>query len=51
MPLEQLRGRFLPELLKTVDLIATALERQRRPAAPAVAPAPSRAGAEAVSTV
>ena len=49
VPLEQLRGRFLPELLKTVDLIATALERQRRPAAPAVAPAPSRAGAEAVT--
>jgi IclR family transcriptional regulator, pca regulon regulatory protein len=48
VPLEQLRGRFLPELLKTVDLIATALERQRRPAPPATAP---RAGAEAVTTV
>jgi IclR family pca regulon transcriptional regulator len=47
VPLEQLRGRFLPELLKTVDLIATALERQRRPAPPA--PTPARA--EAVSTV
>jgi IclR family transcriptional regulator, pca regulon regulatory protein len=47
VPLEQLRGRFLPELLKTVDLIATALERQRRPA-PA-APMPARA--EAVTTV
>jgi IclR family pca regulon transcriptional regulator len=47
VPLEQLRGRFLPELLKTVDLIATALERQRRPAPPA--PAPARA--EAVTTV
>jgi IclR family pca regulon transcriptional regulator len=47
VPLEQLRGRFLPELLKTVDLIATALERQRRPA-PA-APMPARA--EAVTPV
>jgi IclR family transcriptional regulator, pca regulon regulatory protein len=47
VPLEQLRGRFLPELLKTVDLIATALERQRRPAPPA--PAPARA--EAVTPV
>jgi IclR family pca regulon transcriptional regulator len=47
VPLEQLRGRFLPELLKTVDLIATALERQRRPA-PA-APMPARA--EPVTTV
>jgi IclR family pca regulon transcriptional regulator len=51
VPLEQLRGRFLPELLKTVDLIATALERQRRPAPPAAAPAPARSGAEAVTTV
>jgi IclR family pca regulon transcriptional regulator len=47
VPLEQLRGRFLPELLKTVELIATALERQRRPAPPA--PAPARA--EAVTPV
>jgi IclR family transcriptional regulator, pca regulon regulatory protein len=47
VPLEQLRGRFLPELLKTVDLIATALERQRRPAPPA----PMSARAEAVTTV
>jgi IclR family pca regulon transcriptional regulator len=47
VPLEQLRGRFLPELLKTVDMIATALERQRRPAPPA--PTPARA--EAVTTV
>ena len=51
VPLEQLRGRFLPELLKTVDLIATALERQRRPAPPAPAPTPARAGAQAVTTV
>jgi IclR family transcriptional regulator, pca regulon regulatory protein len=47
VPLEQLRGRFLPELLKTVDQIATALERQRRPAPPA--PTPARP--EAVTTV
>ncbi len=47
VPLEQLRGRFLPELLKTVDQIATALERQRRP----TAPAPTPARAEAVTTV
>jgi IclR family transcriptional regulator, pca regulon regulatory protein len=45
VPLEQLRGRFLPELLKTVDLIATALERQRRPAPPAPVPTPSPAAA------
>jgi IclR family transcriptional regulator, pca regulon regulatory protein len=45
VPLEQLRGRFLPELLKSVDLIATALERQRRPAPPAPAPTPSQAAA------
>ena len=51
VPLEQLRGRFLPELLKTVDLISTALERQRRPAPPAPTPAAARAGAEAVTTV
>src|SRR3954449_13603138 len=36
VPLEQLRGEFLPELLKTVEMIATALERQRRPAPPAL---------------
>jgi IclR family pca regulon transcriptional regulator len=47
VPLEQLRGRFLPELLKTVEQIATALERQRRPAPPSATPA----RAEAVSTV
>jgi IclR family transcriptional regulator, pca regulon regulatory protein len=34
VPLEQLRGRFLPELLKTAEMISTALERQRRPAPP-----------------
>jgi IclR family pca regulon transcriptional regulator len=45
VPLEQLRGRFLPELIKTVDLIATALERQRRPAPPAPVPTPSPAAA------
>ena len=40
VPLEQLRGRFLPELLKTAELISTALERQRRPApAPVAVPA------------
>jgi len=51
VPLEQLRGRFLPELLKTVELISTALERQRRPVAALPAPAPSRAGAEAATPV
>src|SRR5215207_8996063 len=51
VPLEQLRGRFLPELLRSVELISTALERQRRPAPPlAVTPsarpaADDRAGA------
>jgi IclR family transcriptional regulator, pca regulon regulatory protein len=50
VPLEQLRGRFLPELLKTVELSPTARERQRRPAPPA-APAPSRAPREAVTPV
>ena len=34
VPLEQMRGRFLPELLKTAEMISTALERQRRPAPP-----------------
>ena len=51
VPLEQLRGRFLPELLKTVDLIATSLERQRRPAPPVPAPIPARPAGEAVTTV
>lgn len=51
VPLEQLRGRFLPELLKTVELIATSLERQRRPAPPVAAPVPARAAAEAVTPV
>jgi IclR family pca regulon transcriptional regulator len=39
VPLEQLRGRFLPELLKTAEMISTALERQRRPAPPVAVPA------------
>jgi IclR family pca regulon transcriptional regulator len=43
VPLEQLRGRFLPELLRTVDQVATALERQRRPAPPAATPARAEA--------
>jgi IclR family pca regulon transcriptional regulator len=47
VPLEQLRGKFLPELLKTVELIATALERQRRPAPPGAVPAPLRSSADA----
>jgi IclR family pca regulon transcriptional regulator len=46
VPLEQLRGKFLPELLKTVELIATALERQRRPAPPRAVPAPLRSSAD-----
>jgi IclR family pca regulon transcriptional regulator len=49
VPLEQLRGEFLPELLKTVASIATALERQRRPAPPAHVPAPARDGASAAT--
>jgi IclR family pca regulon transcriptional regulator len=49
VPLEQLRGEFLPELLQTVEMIATALERQRRPAPPAPVPAPARDGASAAT--
>jgi IclR family pca regulon transcriptional regulator len=49
VPLEQLRGEFLPELLKTVVAIATALERQPRPTPPAHLPAPARDGASAVT--
>jgi IclR family pca regulon transcriptional regulator len=50
VPLEPLRGEFLPELLRTVELIATALERQRRPAPPAPLPAPVRDPAGAATT-
>ena len=46
VPLEQLRGRFLPELLRTVELISTALERQRGSAPPVPVPAVSRSSAD-----
>jgi IclR family pca regulon transcriptional regulator len=46
VPLEQLRGRFLPELLRTVELISTALERQRGSAPPVPVPSPSRPSAD-----
>src|SRR3954468_16143067 len=48
VPLEQLRGGFRPELLRSGASIATPLERQRRPA-PAQVPAPARDGASAAT--
>ena len=42
--LEQLRGAFVFELLKTVELVASALARQRRPELPGNVPAVTPAG-------